>query len=563
MAVTLHDEKKLFGEVLVEAGLISREQLQNALAEQKDHGGRIGFNLVRLGFISAEKLTSFLKEYFGVGVSYESLSERQKAAGAIPRHLALYYKIAPIKLDGNVLTIGISSIEHPNLIQALEDITKCKIDPLIFPESEIRSLVDSCYKIPTERGLELFSFSDNVFTVVDASKNIKPLAPSQLRNERDVGEWLRSIVAEAIKSRSREILIKPEAEGSSVYFRRDTFFLSDLALSSDLHDNSTFLLYRLAKLDPLQQQKPQHGRFLVKIQDRKLLMVVSAYPTIYGIRFMLEMFDEKLLRHSFKEVTAPFPDLKLHLEDFTLRARQGMIIITGPEGTGRTSFLYSYLSKCKSEFQQIITLENSVRYPITGLSQIQVSEAEMETALENVLKQKPDLVAVNALRTVRMAELAFLITARVPLVAVMSSYDAFVALDWLCKHNLKSAVKAGLVHALISPRLIPRVCPNCSVPFQVAPDETLPFGIPADAELKMNQGCDFCRNPDNHLSDMIFEFIKPDREMISWLEINHSSSSLRQKARQSGKKTLSDVALQHAIRGTLDMVSVMKLQSVL
>jgi type IV pilus assembly protein PilB len=554
--------RRLLGEVLVEAGLISKEQLKEALIAQKETGGRLGFNLVRLGYISSDKLTSFFQSFFGVGVVNEPLAERQKASDVIPRHLSLYYKIAPIKIDGNVLTIAIAAIEHPNLIQALEEITGYKIDPLIFPEAEIRSLLDTSYQIPSDRGVELLSFSDNVFTVVDANKKIRPLALAALKNERDVGEWLRSIVAEAIREKSREILIKPETDGASIAYRKDTFIPTDVSIAPSLHDHFTFLLFRLARLNPLQQQKPQHGRFLVKINDRKILMVVSAYPTIYGIRFMLEMFDEKLLRHSFEDMMRPYPDLKLLLEDFVMRARKGMIVITGPEGAGRTSLLYSFLSRCKEEFQQIITLENSVRYPISGISQTQVSEKDMEISLDTVIKQHPDLVAVHSIRTVRAAELSFLLTARLPLVVVMNSYDSYMALEWFCRHNLKSAIKAGLVHAVISPRLIPRICPNCAVPFRLSTEQTRELGVPPGSQLKMNQGCDFCRNPDNHLSDVLMEYVRPDSEVAAWMEEDFHSSTLRQKARKAGRKTLFDIALQSAFRGGLDIQSVLKLQSI-
>ncbi|HSE43154.1 MAG TPA: ATPase, T2SS/T4P/T4SS family, partial [Acidobacteriota bacterium] len=554
--------RRLLGEVLVETGLIDKDQLKEALKAQKESGGRLGFNLVRLGYLSAEKLTTFFQEFLGVGVVSEPLAERQRASDVIPRHLALYYKIAPIKIEGNVLTIAIAAIDHANLIQALEEITGYKIDPLIYPESEIRTLLDSSYQIPSDRGVELLSFSDNVFTVVDATKKIRPLASAQLKNEKDVGEWLRSIVAEAIREKSREILIKPEADNATISFRKDTFVPTELTIPSSLHDHLTFLLFRLARLNPLQQQQPQHGRFLVKINERKILMVVSAYPTIYGIRFMLEMFDEKLLRHSFEDMMRPYPELKMLLEDFVLRARKGMIVITGPEGAGRTSLLYSFLSRCKEEFNQIITLENSVRYPISGISQTQVNDKDMELALDNVLKQRPDLVAVHSIRSVRAAELSFLLTARIPLVVVMNSYDSYVALEWFCRHNLKSAIKAGLVHAVISPRLIPRICPNCAVPFQLSPDQTRDLAVPPGSQLKMNQGCDFCRNPDNHLADVILEFIRPDFEVAAWMEEDLRASSLRQQARKAGRKTLFDIAVQNAFRGGLDMQSVLKLQSV-
>src|SRR5262249_52866479 len=155
-------------------------------------------------------------------------------------------------------------------------------------------------------------------------------------------------------------------------------------------------------------------------------------------------------------------------------------------------------------------------------------------AMENILKQKPDLVAVDALRSVRAVELAFLISSRAPVVAVMSSYDCYVALDWLCRHNLKSPIKAGLLHTIVSPRLIPPAWPSCSVVFEPSAEQQAVWNVPAGARMKINQGCDYCRNPENQFHEMIFEYTAADPEMIRWLEENHSSNVLRQTARQNG-----------------------------
>jgi type II secretory ATPase GspE/PulE/Tfp pilus assembly ATPase PilB-like protein len=411
--------------------------------------------------------------------------------------------------------------------------------------------------------VELNPAGENTFTVVDFSQKVKAPAFSQLKTERDVGEWLRGIIAEAIKEKSREILIQPESDGASILFRKETFFLSEFSLYPQLQDDFTFFLYRLAKMNPVQQNKSQSGRFAVRIHDRKIVIAVNAFPTIYGTRFLLEMFDEKILRHSYEELTAAFPEMKQQLEYFVMDSYHGMCIITGPEGSGRTSFLYALLSRCKERFARIVTLENSVRYPLHGISQTQVEEGEMEGVLEGVLKQKPDLVAIHSLCSVRAAEIAFLIAARVPVITVMSCYDCFVALQWLCRHHLKSAIKAGLVHTILSPRLIPRSCPSCAAACELTASQRNELGIPPEAELRMNQGCEICKDAAEKDAEVFFEYLRMDQEMISWIEQTPSASFLRKQAREAGRKSLLDVILHRATTGNLDMLSVLKLQSIL
>jgi type II secretory ATPase GspE/PulE/Tfp pilus assembly ATPase PilB-like protein len=562
MLVPQEDGKKLFGALLVESGLITLEQLQTALEEQRSHGGRLGFTLVRLGFITPSKLVAFLQDHLGVGIDSETPNERQKAAEALPRHLALYYKIAPIRLDKGILTVAVSEVGHPNLMRILSEITGHTIDPLIYPEKEIRRIVDTCYHLPSQKGVELLTFGDHVFTVIDSAKSVKALAPSQLKQEADAGEWLRSIITEAIREKSREILIKPDPRGASISFKRDTFFPSELFLDSRHCDDLTFLIFALSRMNALQQQKPQHGRFLVRINERKVLIVVSAFPTIYGMRFLLEMFDERMLRRSFEEFTNAFPRLREYLKDF-LSQRKGLIIITGPEGSGRTPFLYSLLSRCKEEFQQVMTIENLVRYPISAISQTQADDPQMEQALENVMKQQPDMIAVHSLKTVRAVEIAFLISARIPVIAVMPSYDCFMAVEWLARHNLKSAVKAGLLHTIISPRLMPLVCPTCSTPYAITDEERKRLSLQADTELRMNAGCEFCKSAVDGNSEPAFEVLRVDREFLSWFEETQNAAQLRERSRSAGRDALFDVALRQAAGGNLDVLSVLKLQSVL
>ncbi|HJZ13041.1 MAG TPA: ATPase, T2SS/T4P/T4SS family, partial [Acidobacteriota bacterium] len=542
-------QKKLLGSILVDAGLITSQQLDRALQQQKEHGGKLGYTLVRLGLISASSLGSFLQEHFGIGVASSELPERQKAAGAFPRHLALYYKIAPIKLENDTLTVAISHIEHPNLLETLSEVSGYRVDPIIYPDTEVKALIEECYKLPSITGVEVYTFGENVFTIVDAKKQIKALAVAQLKSERDVGEWLRSIIAEAIKEKSREILIQPDAEKASVLFKKDTFFLSELEVVQNLLDDLTFFLFRLSKMDPMQQHNAQNGRFLVKIHDRKVLMMVSTFPTIYGMRFLLEMFDERLLKHSYDDLTSP--ELREALQSFFQPGGRGMCVITGPERSGRTSFFYSFLTHAKERFRQIVTLEHLVRYPLAAISQSQVEERELESALENVLKQKPDLVAVNSIRTVRAAELAFLIASRVPLIAVMPSYDCYMAIEWLCRHHLRSAIKAGLVHTIVSPRLMPRPCPNCSTIAEVTLEQKTKLRIPEDAKMRMNQGCDFCRDSEEEFSQHVFEFLRMDADALSWMADSPSASAIRRKARAAGRKTLLDIVIPQAAQGNL------------
>ncbi len=375
--------KPRLGEILVQAGLITPEQLGSALKEQNQSGGRIGFNLVRLDYLSASKLAAFLERNTDIKTVSEPTPERLKAAAVLPRHLALYYKIAPVHLEKGVLTVGLASVEHPNLIRALSEVTGYKIDPVIYPEPEIRAIIDGSYGIPAERGIETNPPSENIFTIVDEQKKIKALPLPQLKQE-DAGEWLRSIIAVAIKEKSREILIKPGEDGSRVSFKKDTFSPSDFNMTSQTQDDLAFVLMWLAKMNPLQIHRPQHGRFLVRVKSRMIVLVVSCYPTILGSRFLLEIFDERLLKRSFDEVTAPFASLRFQLEEFMLRARRGMLLITGPDGSGRTSFFYSYLSLCKDEFSKVVTVENAIRYPMSGISQRQVEESDMESAMEGI-----------------------------------------------------------------------------------------------------------------------------------------------------------------------------------
>ncbi len=555
------NNKKLLGALLLEKGLIAQSQLQNALESQKREGSHLGYWLIRLGFMSVEKLSGFLSENQSIGRVSTGTAAGAKACRAVPRSLALYYKMAPLQLEGRLLTVALADVSQPHLVGLLSEITGHQIDALILPEQEIRSLIERGYQVPTEHGVEFSPLDDNAFIITDARKGIKALTPVQLKNVGDVGERLRSMIAEAIKEKVREILIKPEADRADVYFKKDSLKHSDFTLNQAQHDDITFLIFRLAGMNPIQQKMPQHGRLSVKINDRKILMLVSAVPTIYGIRFMLEMFDEKVLKHSYEELLTPFPDVRKNVEDFLMEGKKGMLVITGPEGSGRTHLLYSLLSKAKGIYKNIHTLENSIRYPINGIRQNEMSEDRMTRALEDYLSQPPDLVAVSVLKNIRAVEVAFLLAARIPVIMILSSYDAFKAVEWLCGHNLKSPLKAGLLHTVVSPRIIPRVCPHCSVPYDGQEEEIAGLNLPSGALLKMNQGCDHCRQKENVQSETFFESFRIDQEAIEWILKDHSSTHLIRSARSAGRHTLYDLVIGDAFSDHLDMLSVAKLQA--
>jgi type II secretory ATPase GspE/PulE/Tfp pilus assembly ATPase PilB-like protein len=313
----------------------------------------------------------------------------------------------------------------------------------------------------------------------------------------------------------------------------------------------------------LQQKQPQNGRFIVKVNDRRIQMVVSNTPTIYGTRFLLEMFDEKILKHSYEELLKPFPEVRNHIEDFLTVTRKGLLVITGPDGSGRTQFLYNLLSRAKESYRNIHTLETAIRYPLTEIHQNQVSPEQVERVLEEYLFQPPDLLTIACLKTIRAMELTFLLAARIPVILLLSSFDAYKAVEWLCSHNLKSPLKAGLLHTIISPRRIPRVCPRCAVPYDGGLKD---FGgiasLPA-VQLKMNQGCDYCRTQENLPAETFFECFRINEEAVQWIREDHSAAHLRRVARSAGRNILYDLVIRDAFSDHLDMLAIAKLQAAL
>jgi type II secretory ATPase GspE/PulE/Tfp pilus assembly ATPase PilB-like protein len=312
----------------------------------------------------------------------------------------------------------------------------------------------------------------------------------------------------------------------------------------------------------LQNRKPQSGRFTLKVNDRKIALAVVALPSIYGVQLRLEMFDEKVLKHVFDEIVIPFPEARQSFEHFLNNSPRGIYAVTGPSGSGRTLFLYSLITRSKQNFKRITALETSIRYPVAGIHQEEVSDDHMDAALEELSNHPPELLAIHSISTIRQAELAFLLAARIPVLAIFSSFDAFKLVEWLCSHNLKSPIKAGLLHTVVSPRTIAQVCPHCAVPLefdvQTLPPELRSSGMP----LKMNQGCDYCRGQQSS-GRTFLEILRVDEEATQWILKDHSASSLRKQARAAGRKTLYDLIAHDAVQKQLDMLSVAKLQAVL
>jgi type IV pilus assembly protein PilB len=485
-------QHELLGELLVKEGLIDESGLKQALALQKKEGGKLGYHLVALGLLHPEDLGQFLQRRFGV-VAQEitSLVRDPAVLDLVPAKVASFYRVVPISLHDNVLTVAMGDAGRKEVLNALEQITRFRVEAIICPASAVARALETLYGTERDPGVKLNLWGDNEFFVSDKTLKVKPIVPELLHPDSPAVDWLRTSLATAIKLKTREIHFVPEETRVAVWFRlrneRREYFTLAAEKKSDLEN----LLDKLARLAPQGGLAALEGRFRVVISGRRVSAMVSALATLYGRRYMIRLVDEQLLGQAAVDALGPALSEVLGFAG----GKGGLLLLAGPATAGKELLLAGLLAEIRKRAiaQNIILIEDRTWAPLPGIVQIELDPAtgrSLGPTLEAAFRQSPDLVAINEIHEPRELELAFLAAARKPVIVLLATQDACSALEYLCEAGMQSAAKAGVLTGILGVRAFAALCHECAKVLPVAEAKSL--GLPPDAKLLYNTGCPAC-----------------------------------------------------------------------
>ncbi|HNU82782.1 MAG TPA: ATPase, T2SS/T4P/T4SS family, partial [Thermoanaerobaculia bacterium] len=397
------------GDLLVQSGKLTPQQLQQGLAAQKEKGGRLGSNLVRLGFLSEKELVEFLSQHFGVpAIDLNRVEIDESVVKIIPADVARKYTILPVTKVGAKLTIAMID---PTNVFAMDDIkfmTGYNVDPVVASESALRVAIDryygSTHAIELKKVMEdLAEPADTSLEVLDEEEELDIESLTAESEEAPVVKLVNIILTDAIKKGASDIHIEPYEKEYRVRYRIDGVLYEMTRPPLRLREAITSRMKILAKLDIAEKRLPQDGRIKIKtrIQDRvkDLDYRVSVLPTIFGEKIVLRLLDKDNLMLDMTRLGFE-PESLQRFEQAILKP-YGMVLVTGPTGSGKTTTLYSALSRINTSDVNIITAEDPVEFNLPGINQVQMKEQiglNFATALRSFLRQDPNIILVGEIR---------------------------------------------------------------------------------------------------------------------------------------------------------------------
>jgi len=562
------------GDLLLKSGKVTPEQLQKALALQKEQGGRIGTSLVKLGVLTDTQLVEFLSQHFGVpSISLEGVKIDETVIKVIPADVARKYTILPIAKTGAKVTIAMID---PTNVFAMDDIkfmTGYNVEPVVASESSLRAAIDKYYgsthAIELKKVMEdVANDSDASLEVLDEEEDLNLAELEQQSEEAPVVRLVNIMLTDAIKRGASDIHIEPYEKEFRVRYRIDGVLYEMMHPPLKLRDAITSRLKILAKLDIAEKRLPQDGRIKIstKLQNKmkELDFRVSVLPTIFGEKIVMRLLDKDNLMLDMTRLGFE-PDSLRRFEHAILRP-YGMVLVTGPTGSGKTNTLYSALQRINTPEVNIMTAEDPVEFNLPGINQVQMKEQiglNFAAALRSFLRQDPNIILVGEIRDFETAEVAIKAAMTGHLVlSTLHTNDAPSSINRLMNMGIEPFLVATSVHLIAAQRLVRRICSYCKEPADFPPSALINAGFNEQESrtlrLFKGKGCERCSNTGYKGRVALIEVMDVDDGIREIILSGGSSYELRQKALQSGMLGLRESGLQKIRDGLTSIEEVVR-----
>jgi type IV pilus assembly protein PilB len=556
-AARLQDGPKALGALLHERGLLTEAQLDAAIARQRQTGHRLGHVLVDFGFVTAEAVLEALSQQVGVPtVRINAFTVNTDALSALPEKVARRHTAFPLQKLGTTLMVALAS---PKDLTALDDLRfacGCEIQTVLALENEIVSAIDRYYRdewVPTA-GLD-----DRVGSVKIESATTHWLARDEAA-ERSAVSMLERVVERATKDGASDIHFEPRQDDLRVRFRVDGTFREVALLPSEIAPAVVARVKVLAGMDIAEHRLPQDGRFSATVDEQHLDLRCSTYPTVYGEKAVLRLLDSSTLKRSLDGIGMTGTTLGT-MRDLIHRS-EGIVLITGPTGSGKTSTLYASLGELVETGKNIVTIEDPVEYAIAGVNQGQTNDKAGFTfarGLRAALRQDPDVIMVGEIRDRETLDTAIEASLTGHLVlSTLHTNNAVATIARLIEMEMEPYLIASAVLGIVAQRLVRRICVTCRAEVETSPALRAMFRAGGPASFFRGAGCRDCRGTGFRGRIGIFEMLRMTDEINALVLERATDARLFEVARQGGLTSLREECLALVTRGETTLEEVLR-----
>jgi type IV pilus assembly protein PilB len=585
--------RKLIGQMLIEKGHITDEQLEQALTAQEQSTQRIGEILMDLGFIEEEPLFETLAEQMKVGyVNLETAKVDPNVANLISQDVAKRYTAIPVD-RGEEGTIRVAMAEPTDVI-AMDDLKmrlQVAVEPMLAPADTIESTIDKVYSAAPAGGggggggggASDFGMGDmqqlaqsvrdsGMLAAEDEAAEDERIDTDRIADVADEAPIIRIakvVIQRAIQERASDIHVEPEAQGVRIRYRIDGVLHEILTLPKYVHAPLISRLKIMGNMNIAERRVPQDGRIHIRHAGDDFDLRVSTIPTTLGEKCVMRILDKRGIMMGLENLGFTH-DMMATMEHLVAQPN-GMILSTGPTGSGKTTTQYSILNKINDIETNIITIEDPVEYQIDGISQVHVNRKAGLTfaiALKYFLRQDPDIILVGEIRDLETSEIAIQAALTGHLVlSTLHTNDAPSTVTRMIDMGVEPFLIASSIIASVSQRLARKLCEDCKEPYKPSRDQLLGLGFDPDAPenedvtFYTGQGCSSCRNTGYKGRIGIFEMMTMNTEIRELVVKRASADQVKEAALANGMVTLSMDALDKAVQGMTDIDEILRVVS--
>jgi type IV pilus assembly protein PilB len=553
--------RKPIGQLLLDKGMVEKEQIQRALEYQQRSGEnlRLGEILVKFGYVTEEDVLACIGEQFDVPiVKLDEVRPEVEAVDSVPRSTAKMNNILPLKRSGKTLTVAISDLDLC-AIDNLKFILNMDVKPMLAPQQDITDAIERYYggEESTVDNM-LREFTEGEFgTEQEAAEDA-----ADIDSDAPIVRLVSLIVSDAVEARASDIHVEPLPNRLRIRYRIDGVCQEMESPPKRLQNPILARLKLMAGMDLAEKRKCQDGRIPMRVNGRYLDLRVSDIPTTDGESIVMRILDKESARVSLTELGFHSSDLS-HFERI-IRRPNGIFLVTGPTGSGKTTTLYSALNALNRSDTKIITAEDPIEYTFAGINQSQVQteiERTFPVILRAMLRQAPEIILVGEIRDAETAEIAVRAALTGHLVfSTLHTNDAPSAIPRLIDMGIKPYMVASSVQAIMAQRLVRTICGNCKEPYEVPPKVLRSVGLqPEEVEgitFYHGAGCNRCSRTGYYGRLGIFELMEMNNDLRNLTFAKAPTGEIREKARSYGMLTLLEDGIRKAIQGitTVDEV---------
>jgi type IV pilus assembly protein PilB len=551
--------KVRLGELLVTFGVITREQLETALEEQKKTGSRLGEAIRNLGYVSEDTMIEFLGRQLNIPhVDLEKVVPDKTAINLVPESLARRHKAIPVSRVGKMMTLAMADPLDVFAIDDIGSISGFEINPVVSAERNIVKAIDKYYWLQDQEAVNIDGKIDK--NVLDALKN-------DIQNDIDISEnsvvkLVNMILNQAVADKASDVHIEPDKDELRIRHRVDGILHEIMSVPKAVESSVVSRLKIMANLDIADKRTPQDGRCEIIVGDREVDLRMSTLPTIFGEKVVLRILEKSAVTVGLEKLG--FDEQDLLKVRRMINKPYGMVLASGPTGSGKTTTLYAALNNVVSVEKNVVTIEDPVEYRLKLTNQVQVNPkagVTFASGLRSIVRQDPDIIMVGEIRDEETAEIAIHSALSGHLVfSTIHTNDAAGSVARFIEMGIEPFLIASSILGVVAQRLVRLLCPNCREAYTPAPELLQRLNLPLDRDLVFYRakGCPECKGTGYKGREGIYEVLLFNDEVKNMIVVKASAAQIREVAAKHDYRTLRDAGINKVIQGKTSLEAVLK-----